>query len=340
MEKIRMLFLCGEQSPWGYAHLESILCEPRFEVVAIALATQNRWAIFRKALSGGEQVKPSWKGKVKRLITKILKPKISNNTQEVVKRAKQQEIPVIFCNDANQAKEITTFQNFNPDLLFSAAYPQIFKAELLSAFPRGAFNSHPSLLPRCRGAHPVFWAIASGESKTGSTIHIMTPALDQGDVVAQIEVDLLSSDTRSQLYAKLNATIPQLISEFADYLIDPESESRPQNNAEATYFRNDRVIHRRIFWSEMGASQIYNLVRACDGSAYFWHNDQRILVKHVMSFTSNRNMTNQITVPKGTIVDLKDGKPIIAVRKGFVMLAEIQAPILKPPSFQVGMMLI
>lgn len=325
MTKMKVIFLCGEQSPWGIAHLEPLLNEPRFNVVAIVMATQERWSVFRTALSGGEHRTLTWRAKVKQLIKRLfLLVKLFDNSQKVISIAKRHEIPVIYCDDVNRDAVIASFKEFESDLLFSAAYPQILKSELLSAFPEGSFNSHPSLLPRCRGAHPVFWAIASGETRSGATIHEMTVDLDEGDIVAQTLVELHASDTRSQLYSKIINTIPELLKQFADFLTNPDILPIPQNDNEATYFRNDRKIHRRIFWDKMTATQIYNLVRACEGSAYFWVGNAQVFVRRVEIVTSNRNLTNNVQVPEGAVVDLQDGVPVVMTCNGLVRLMEMQ----------------
>ena len=340
MDKIKVIFLCGERSPWGYSHLEPLLHEPAFQVVAVVLATEERWKTFRKALSG-QDITIDWKHRMKQLVKNVLRPIFPNksNTEHVLHILEQEKIPVVWCDDANATQAIERFRGFAPDILFSAAYPQIFKAQLLAAFPQGAFNSHPSLLPRCRGAHPVFWAIASGENKSGSTIHIMTPTLDQGNIVAQVEVELLSVETRSRLYANLIDTVPLLLTRFASFLTTLEAKSKPQNDNEATYFRNDRAIHRRIFWSEMSAVQIHNLVRACDGSAYFWYGHQRVIVISVETSIANRNLTNGLIVPAGTVVDINNDNPVVATSNGFITLTKIKTPRLSRFRFGIGMVL-
>lgn len=325
MTKIPVVFFCGEQSPWGLTHLESLLKESRFRVVSLVLATQERWAIFRNTLSGDEPTPTNWRTEFKRLLKQWLRfgTPIGNHHRALY-LARHHNIPVISCHDVNSAEAIVSFKQYSREIAFSAAYPQIFKSELLAAFPRGAFNSHPSLLPRCRGAHPVFWAIASGETQTGATIHVMTTELDKGGIVAQIPVPMNSSDTRATLYQRLNATVPLLLEEFANYLTTPGAQPIPQNDSEATYFRNDRLIHRRIFWGIMSASQIHNLVRACDGSAYFWIGRHRVYVVRVKMLSTNRNLTNDVHVPGGTIVDIDNGKPVIMTRNGLVKITEMR----------------
>jgi methionyl-tRNA formyltransferase len=167
----------------------------------------------------------------------------------------------------------------------------------------------------------------------------MTPELDQGDIVSQIEFDLGPHDTYSQLYAKLITTIPNLLAQFADFLVTSGCKTIPQDMSKSTYFRNDRQIHRRIFWAEMDAVQIHNLVRACNGNAYFWHGQQQVLVRQVEPAETNRNMTNNIKVPPGTVVDIRNGIPVIAVRSGFVILLHITAKWFRKPSFSIGQIL-
>ncbi len=70
------------------------------------------------------------------------------------------------------------------DLLLVAAFGRILPAELL-ALPRlGAFNVHPSLLPRWRGNNPIEWQILREERTGGVTVHEIVPEVDAGPIVA------------------------------------------------------------------------------------------------------------------------------------------------------------
>jgi len=335
VKPFRVLFFCGERSPWGYSHLAPLLSELRIELVGVVMATEKRWTNFRVALSGEEQKPPDRVTKIKQLVKTLIGRK--NRTDITHSLLSKHNVPVLLCEDVNSPESIDLFKTYEADLLLCAAYPQIFKPELLSICPKGAFNSHPSLLPRCRGAHPVFWAIASGETKSGATIHYMTRELDQGDIVGQIEVDLPSTETYSGLYTKLVGVIPDLVLQFVTFLVTPGSHAIPQDHSKATCFRNDRRIHRRIFWSEMAANQIHNLVRACNGSAYCWFGDRKILIRQVEVANSNRNMTNGISVPAGTIVDVYDDMPVVVAQQGFVLLKHLTSS--RKMCFEIGQIL-
>src|SRR5574344_1052098 len=72
-----------------------------------------------------------------------------------------------------------------PDCMACFAYGKIFGPKTLALFPMGAFNLHPSLLPRWRGCAPVPAAILAGDGETGITVQKMALEMDSGDILAQ-----------------------------------------------------------------------------------------------------------------------------------------------------------
>ncbi len=72
-----------------------------------------------------------------------------------------------------------------PELLVVVAYGRILPRPVLDLAPHGAINLHFSLLPRYRGAAPVQWALARGESATGVTTMQINERLDEGDLLLQ-----------------------------------------------------------------------------------------------------------------------------------------------------------
>jgi methionyl-tRNA formyltransferase len=234
-----------------------------------------------------------------------------------------------------------------PDLIISAAYPQIFKKSLLQIPAIGCINSHPSLLPRCRGAHPVFWAIASGEKRSGVTAHYMTESLDDGDIVAQRGFSLEPNIRYKQLYKRIVHEVPKLVEEVENFFLSGKYDGMPQDANKATYFRNDREIHRRIFFSTQTAEEIDRLVRACDGDASFFFRGELIRVIQSAVFEANRNLTNNLGVPPGTVVDLDREGVCIKAKEGIIQFKEIitrgskheGADIFEKLGWQIGMLL-
>src|SRR5687767_9642543 len=65
-----------------------------------------------------------------------------------------------------------------PDLAVAVAYGRILKPEVLSAPRLGTLNVHFPLLPKYRGAAPVQWSLARGETKTGVTVFWLDEGMD------------------------------------------------------------------------------------------------------------------------------------------------------------------
>lgn len=70
-----------------------------------------------------------------------------------------------------------------PDLIVSWFWTRRISARVLATARLGGIGAHPSLLPRHRGPDPYFWAIDSGDSETGVTVHRLTERYDEGDIL-------------------------------------------------------------------------------------------------------------------------------------------------------------
>ena len=338
---LRCVFFCGAESPYGLAHLKPLLEEKRFTVIAVILATEERWEIFRQILSGETTPGIGFSYPLLRGIMSvsrspsltILFRKLKNfksilrmkhampGTAKAVRLCKDARIPVWFAYDVHCDDFVEKLRAIEPDLFVCAAYPQIFKRVFLDIPRFGAVNSHPSLLPRYRGAHPIFWAIATGEKESGVTIHYMEERIDAGPIITQIRFSIDENDTYTDVYQKAIACVPQAIRNLADFFESGHEDALPQNDDVATYYRQDREIHHVIFWSLYGAEQIRNLVRAAGGRAFFWHGNKKVFVLKCRISESNRNLTNNVTVPDGTIVDVKNGIAV-KVKDGVVTITD------------------
>ena len=72
-----------------------------------------------------------------------------------------------------------------PDAIVVVAYGRLIPPWML-ALPRlGCINLHASLLPRYRGASPIQWAVANGETVTGNTTMLLEEGLDTGPILLQ-----------------------------------------------------------------------------------------------------------------------------------------------------------
>src|SRR5258707_5119542 len=91
-----------------------------------------------------------------------------------------------------------------PDAVVIIAYGQIVPARLLTIPRLGWLNLHASLLPRYRGAAPIHWAIANGETITGLTTMQIDAGMDTGPTLLQHELEIGPDETSPELAARMS----------------------------------------------------------------------------------------------------------------------------------------
>lgn len=127
-------------------------------------------------------------------------------------------------------------RELNADLYIVAAYAKILKKDLLSIPRLGAIGVHPSLLPKYRGASPIQTAILSGDEMTGVDLFMLTPGIDDGDVIAEEKLPIEDSGY-TELQDKLAELGGKLLVKALPEYIAGRIVPKPQNDAEATFTR-------------------------------------------------------------------------------------------------------
>lgn len=89
------------------------------------------------------------------------------------------------------------------ELIALAGYMRLLSPEFIARWEGRILNIHPSLLPLHKGLDTHARAIAAGDAKAGCSVHIVTPELDDGPVVAQADVPILPGDTGETLAARV-----------------------------------------------------------------------------------------------------------------------------------------
>jgi methionyl-tRNA formyltransferase len=147
-----------------------------------------------------------------------------------------------------------------PDVVVIIAYGQIIPARLL-AIPRyGWINLHASLLPKYRGAGPIHWAIANGETRTGLTTMRIDAGMDTGDTLLQREMEIGPAESATELATRMSEAGAPLMEETLRGLVAGTIVPRPQNHAEATIAPILKKEDGRIDWHRT-AREIYNRMR-------------------------------------------------------------------------------
>ena len=89
------------------------------------------------------------------------------------------------------------------ELVCLAGFMRLLGPAFLDQFPNAVLNIHPSLLPAFPGVDAQRQAFDHGVKVAGATVHMVTPELDAGPIVAQEAVPVLDDDTADMLAARI-----------------------------------------------------------------------------------------------------------------------------------------
>jgi methionyl-tRNA formyltransferase len=120
------------------------------------------------------------------------------------------------------------------DTIIVVGYGRIVPQWMIDLPRLGNLNLHASLLPKYRGAAPIQWAIANGESVTGVTTMRIDAGLDTGDILLQREMPIAIEDTSETLAPRLAAVGAELMVETLRGLESGHVKPIPQDDSRAT----------------------------------------------------------------------------------------------------------
>jgi phosphoribosylglycinamide formyltransferase 1 len=101
--------------------------------------------------------------------------------------------------EAFDAELMKVIDGFAPDVVVLAGFMRILTEGFVRHYEGRLINIHPSLLPAFPGLHTHERALEAGCKVAGATVHLVTPELDHGPIIAQAVVPVLPSDTPGSL---------------------------------------------------------------------------------------------------------------------------------------------
>jgi methionyl-tRNA formyltransferase len=148
----------------------------------------------------------------------------------------------------------------NPDAIIVVGYGRLIPQWMLDLPRFGNINLHASLLPKYRGAAPIQWAIANGETVTGVTTMHIDAGLDTGDILLQRQLPIAPDDTADALAPRLAAMGADLMVETLRGIESGVIQPRPQDNSQASLApilkREDGLVD-----FSRSAGEIFNRIR-------------------------------------------------------------------------------
>ncbi len=209
-------------------------------------------------------------------------------------------------------------ESLNPDAIVVVGYGRIIPQWMIDLPPLGNINLHSSLLPKYRGAAPVQWAIACGETVSGITTMRIDAGLDTGDILRQREVVIAPDDTAVTLSPKLAATGAALMVETLLDLRTGKICPQPQDHAKATLAPILRKEDGQIDFQRT-ATEIYNRLRGFQPwpGAFTSFRSKQLLI------CSARIVEHPATQIPGSLL-VENNRLLAACRDSMLELLEVQ----------------
>lgn len=145
----------------------------------------------------------------------------TNSVRTVLEQNVEIELSTIDCNvygshTLEMIKRV--IKNSNLDLLITYRCPIVFPKDIFESPRLGAFNIHPSLLPKYSGLNPWEEIFRDNERKSGVTLHQMTEKVDAGEIVFQYPFIIKKSDTIDSARIKADQLSAKLALNLIEYL--------------------------------------------------------------------------------------------------------------------------
>src|ERR1035437_9136966 len=144
------------------------------------------------------------------------------------------------------------------DAMVVVGYGQIIPQAAIDIPPQGIINVHASLLPKYRGAAPIQWAIARGETRTGVTTMRINEGLDTGYLLLKWETPIGPEENAVELGQRLALAGAELLVRTLAEL--PAIRPQPQDDSQATYAPILKKEDGKIDW-QLSVQEILNRIR-------------------------------------------------------------------------------
>ena len=170
------------------------------------------------------------------LYIKKIKSSKEGNFYSIRHIAKAYGIKVMYINNVNSYNFLENLRKMKIDLIISVAASQKFYNELLNLPTWGCINIHSSPLPKYRGMMPNFWVLYNKEKETAVTIFKMNENLDDGEIILQEKVKIVSNETLGSLVIKTKELSVKMLIEVTRRIKEGTIVLKPNDRSKASYY--------------------------------------------------------------------------------------------------------
>jgi natural product biosynthesis luciferase-like monooxygenase protein len=213
------------------------------------------------------------------------------------------------------------------DLLLSVAYLSIIPTQVLALPKVAAVNFHDAPLPSYAGVNAPAWALMNREQRHGITWHLMTAAVDEGDILLERSFEIAGDETSLSLNLKCYQAAIESFDELLDMLEQGRLVRRKQDLDARRYYSKTRrpPAACTLMWDQ-DAGAITATSRALDFGDYenplglpkLFVGDEWLVVQDVRGAEASSG------APHGTILEASSSHLTIAAAGGQVVLRDFK----------------
>jgi len=243
------------------------------------------------------------------------------NESAVKKYATEQNLPILQPTNLKDESFLQQLHSLNANLQIVVAFRMLPKV-VWQLPSHGTFNLHASLLPEYRGAAPINWAVINGEKKTGVTTFFIDEKIDTGEVILQKNAAISKMETAGELHDRLMVLGGQLVIDTVRLIEKGRLKTTKQSNKKEKEAPKLYKENCRIDW-HVSRKKIYNKIRGLSPYPAAWTTLVNGDVKIELKIYSAKKEKEGHNLAVGTVITTKKTVKI-AVRKGFIILEELQ----------------
>jgi methionyl-tRNA formyltransferase len=255
----------------------------------------------------------------------ITKPSTAKEMQDAWTISKQFSV-----NSKQDLDDLFETEKFESKVAVLIDFGIIVSCKVIDYFPFGIVNSHFSLLPEWRGADPITYSILSGQKQTGVSLMLLTEKMDEGQLLAQSDQQIIVGETTSSLTKKLiGRSYAMLVAILPDYL---DGKYGPAEQMEASmvtadfpsYSRKLEKLDGLIDWAKP-ASVIEREIRAFQP----WPKSRTRLGDLEVIITRSKVKSQESRVNIGQVI-IEDKSLLFQCGSGLLEILELQPAGKKP----------
>jgi methionyl-tRNA formyltransferase len=250
--------------------------------------------------------------------------------------AQKFNVKIFYPNEYSMKNEsdLSFFEKEKFDLLIVCGWQRLIPENILKTLKIGGIGSHGSseLLPKGRGRSPVNWSIIEGKTQFISQLFLLTPGIDDGDILDYQTFDINQWDTCQTIYYKISLVMKQsLLTLIPNILLN--NFSRTSQQGEPTFYPKRTPEDGLIDWKN-SVNQIHNFIKALTKpypGAFSFVKKQKTMIWKAQPFDSKISFTN---MKLGEVIEkFSTGDFVVKCTDGTLLVTDYEGVINKGDIF-------